>query len=198
MALATPSGTERTAFGPTPAGWPSWMPRSWWTTSAGSAPCVRAIVIIRPRASEKAAAVPPGLPRMTKHSLGPNSSSFIVTYIEPCPVRIFLVTPVRVRGLPLRASASEEKVCPLPSVAGGVTGGAVGASGEAGRLVRFSPPPFSGGRNGGIAGAVAVDRYPLAVQGVGLAVGVLDVLGRGVVGQIDGLGDSHRGVLLEG
>src|ERR687889_1165373 len=133
MALATPSGTERTAFGPTPAGWPSWMPRSWWTTSAGEAPWVRAIVIIRPSASENAAAVPPGLPNMTKHSLGPNSSSFIVTYIEPWPVRIFLVTPVRVRGLPLRASASEEKFWVWASApCGGGKGGGGGAPGGGG------------------------------------------------------------------
>jgi hypothetical protein len=46
---------------------------------AGVAPWVMASEIMRPKASENAAAVPPGLPRITKHSLGPNSSSFIVT-----------------------------------------------------------------------------------------------------------------------
>ena len=92
-------------------------------------------MIIRPRASENAAAVPPGLPRMTKHSLGPNSSSFIVTYIEPWPVRTFLVTPVSVRGLPLRASASEEKVCPLPSGRGSNRGPVCRRSGRHGRFL---------------------------------------------------------------
>src|SRR5918992_1451531 len=137
MERATPSGTERTAFGPTPAGWPSWIPRSWCTISCGSAPWVRAIVIMRPRASEKAAAVPPGLPRMTKHSRGPNSSSFIVTYIEPWPVRIFLVTPVRVLGRPFLASASEEKVC--PSAGGGAGGGPGGPGGGGGGGGGFPP-----------------------------------------------------------
>ena len=49
------------------------------TISAGVAPCFSAREIMRPRASEKAAAVPPGLPITIKHSRGPNSSSFMLT-----------------------------------------------------------------------------------------------------------------------
>src|SRR5215211_4919048 len=63
---------------------------------------------------------------------------------------------------------------------------------------RLLPARLARGQDLGVARAIAVDRYSLAVQGVGLAVGFLYVLGRRVVGQIDGLGDTHRGVLLEG
>src|SRR5215212_616037 len=63
---------------------------------------------------------------------------------------------------------------------------------------RFLPARPARRQDLGVARAIAVDRYPLAVKGVGLTVGVLDVLGRRIVGQIDGLADAHRGVLLEG
>src|SRR5215203_2727199 len=48
-----------------------------------------------------------------------------------------------------------------------------------------------------ITRAIAVDRHRLAPQGVGEPVGVLDVLRGRFVREVNGLGDAHRGVLLE-
>src|SRR5215204_4608769 len=70
--------------------------------------------------------------------------------------------------------------------------------GRGGRHGRSLPARLARRQDLSVARAIAVDRYPLTVQGVGLTVGVLDVLGRRVVWQVDGLGDTHRGVLLEG
>src|SRR5215211_864242 len=89
---------------------------------------------------------------------------------------------------------------PLPFLGRARRGGNGGCRRRLGggrRHRRFLPARLARTENLGVARAVAVDRYPLAVQGVGLAVGVLDILGCRVVGQVDRLTDTHRSVLLE-
>src|SRR5215217_27282 len=62
---------------------------------------------------------------------------------------------------------------------------------------RLLPAGLARGQYLRVARAVPVDRYALAARGEGLAVGVLHVFDARLVGQVDGLGDAHRGVLLE-
>src|SRR5215217_2813913 len=62
---------------------------------------------------------------------------------------------------------------------------------------RLLPAGLARGQSLRVARAVPVDRYALATRGEGLAVGVLHVFDARLVGQVDGLGDTHRRVLLE-
>src|SRR5829696_677643 len=52
-------------------------------------------------------------------------------------------------------------------------------------------------QNLGVARSITVDRYALTVQAVGQPVSILDVLRRRLVGEVDRLRYTHRGVLLE-
>src|SRR5215210_7578924 len=145
------------------------MPRSWWTTSAGEAPWVRAIVIMRPRASENAAAVPPGLPRMTKHSRGPLYVTMNDDEFGPRECFVILGEGARTAVASLGERGELLALCGRAHRWG--RGGLRGGGGHGRLLARLLR--LARGEHLRVARAVPIDRYPLAVEGVGKPVGVL-------------------------